>query len=110
YVVVVRGRRILSRCFGLPAESVRPPIRLFILRNTGSVNAFSSTLVNQILTNRRLAPKRMDSDRKYRQNGYMDSDRSGNGNGQGDRPYKPNPQGPKPPLDITGPRLPRQVQ
>jgi hypothetical protein len=52
----------------------------------------------------------MDSDRKYRQNGYYDSDRPGNGNGQGDRPFKPKEQGPKPPLDITGPRLPRLVQ
>jgi hypothetical protein len=49
----------------------------------------------------------MDSDRKYRQRGYGDS--SGppiaNGNGQ-----KPKPTGPRPPLDITGPRLPRLVQ
>ena len=52
----------------------------------------------------------MDSDRKYRQNGYYDSDRNSNGNGNGDRPFKPNPQGPKPPIDITGPRLPRLVQ
>jgi hypothetical protein len=54
----------------------------------------------------------MDSDRKYRQNGYYDSDRSSNGNGNshGDRPFKPNQQGPKPSLDITGPRLPRLVQ
>jgi hypothetical protein len=47
----------------------------------------------------------MDSDRKYRQNGYMDSDR--------DRQYRedrPKPQGPRPPLDVTGPRLPRLVQ
>jgi hypothetical protein len=54
----------------------------------------------------------MDSDRKYRQNGYYDSDRNSNqnGNGHGDRPFKPNSPGPKPPLDITGPRLPRLVQ
>jgi len=52
----------------------------------------------------------MDSDRKYRQNGYYDSERSNNGNGHGDRPFKPKEQGPKPPLDITGPRLPRLVQ
>jgi hypothetical protein len=52
----------------------------------------------------------MDSDRKYRQNGYYDSDRNSNSNGHGDRPFKPNQQGPKPPLDITGPRLPRLVQ
>ena len=52
----------------------------------------------------------MDSDRKYRQNGYYDSDRNGNGNGHGDRPFKPNSQGPKLPLDVTGPRLPRLVQ
>jgi hypothetical protein len=53
----------------------------------------------------------MDSDRKYRQAGYYESDRTSNGNGHnghGDRPFKP--QGPKPPLDITGPRLPRLVQ
>src|ERR1700689_4208436 len=50
-------------------------------------------------------------DRKYRQNGYYDSDRGSNGNGHGgDRPFKPKEQGPKPPLDITGPRLPRLVQ
>jgi hypothetical protein len=51
----------------------------------------------------------MDSDRKYRQHGYQDSDRggNGNGNGNGDRPFKP--QGPKPSIDITGPRLPRLV-
>src|SRR5215831_9851181 len=48
----------------------------------------------------------MDSDRKYRQNGYMDSDRE-NRNYREDRP-KPN--GPRPPLDVTGPRLPRLVQ
>jgi hypothetical protein len=47
----------------------------------------------------------MDSDRKYRQNGYMDSDRD-------QKPYReaPKPQGPRPPIDITGPRLPRLVQ
>jgi hypothetical protein len=49
----------------------------------------------------------MENDRKYRQIGYYDSDRS-NGNGHSERPYKP--QGPKPPIDITGPRLPRLVQ
>src|SRR5882672_8414015 len=51
----------------------------------------------------------MDSDRKYKQRGYMDSGsdskpRNGNGN---DRPRQP---GPRPPIDITGPRLPRLVQ
>ena len=48
----------------------------------------------------------MNSDRKYRQNGYMDSDRD-------TRPFRedrPKPQGPRPPLDLTGPRLPRLVQ
>ncbi len=48
----------------------------------------------------------MDSDRKYRQPGYMDSDRDG-------RPFReerPKPQGPRPPIDVTGPRLPRLVQ
>lgn len=47
----------------------------------------------------------MDSDRKYRQPGYMDSERDV-------RPFHegPKPQGPRPPVDVTGPRLPRLVQ
>jgi hypothetical protein len=49
----------------------------------------------------------MDSDRKYRQPGYMDSDRS---DFKGRREERPKPQGPKPPIDVTGPRLPRLVQ
>jgi hypothetical protein len=49
----------------------------------------------------------MDSDRKYRQRGYMDTDRPTDGQGREDRPR---PQGPRPPIDITGPRLPRMVQ
>ena len=48
----------------------------------------------------------MDSDRKYRQQGYMDSDRDGRGN----REERTKPQGPRPPIDVTGPRLPRLVQ
>jgi hypothetical protein len=47
----------------------------------------------------------MDSDRKYRQRGYQDSDPKPERNGNGSRP-----SGPRPPLDITGPRLPRLVQ
>jgi hypothetical protein len=47
----------------------------------------------------------MDSDRKYRQNGYMDTDRDNRGFREG-----PKPNGPRPPLDVTGPRLPRLVQ
>ena len=51
----------------------------------------------------------MDSDRKYRQPGYMDSDRSDSkGRRGGDE--RPRPSGPKPPIDVTGPRLPRLVQ
>ena len=48
----------------------------------------------------------MDSDRKYRQNGYMDTDRDS-------KPFRDDrskPQGPRPPIDVTGPRLPRLVQ
>jgi hypothetical protein len=48
----------------------------------------------------------MDSDRKYRQHGYMDSDR----NSGPHREDRPKPNGPRPPLDVTGPRLPRLVQ
>jgi hypothetical protein len=46
----------------------------------------------------------MDGDRKYRQRGYMDSDR------ESYRPERPRPQGPKLPLDVTGPKLPRLVE
>ena len=49
----------------------------------------------------------MDSDRKYRQHGYMDSDRDSR---NGFREDRPKPQGPRPPIDVTGPRLPRLVQ
>jgi hypothetical protein len=48
----------------------------------------------------------MDGDRKYRQSGYQDSGR-GSGSFRSDRPR---PQGPKEPLDVTGPKLPRLVQ
>jgi hypothetical protein len=52
----------------------------------------------------------MEGDRKYRQRGYQDVDRAfSNNNGSG-RDDKPRPQGPRPPLDVTGPRLPRMVQ
>lgn len=47
----------------------------------------------------------MEDDRKYRQRGYMDIDRENGGR----RPEEL-PKGPRPPLDITGPRLPRLVQ
>jgi hypothetical protein len=48
----------------------------------------------------------MDGDRKYRQHGYQDSDRGSRPAGS-ERPKQP---GPKLPLDVTGPRLPRLVQ
>jgi hypothetical protein len=49
----------------------------------------------------------MDSDRKYKQNGYQDSGRE-HSQQNFDRPRPP--QGPRLPLDVTGPRLPRMVQ
>jgi hypothetical protein len=49
----------------------------------------------------------MDEDRKYRQRGYQDSDRPSNGHRREDRPK---PTGPRPPIDVTGPRLPRLLQ
>ena len=48
----------------------------------------------------------MDGDRKYRQAGYMDSNRDSKPRSDD----RPRPSGPRPPLDITGPRLPRLVQ
>ena len=50
----------------------------------------------------------MEGDRKYRQIGYMDS--SGTRDSQPERDGKPKPKGPKPPIDVTGPRLPRLVE
>jgi len=51
----------------------------------------------------------MDSDRKYGQRGYMDSGRDSSGDGR--RPEeRPRQPGPRLPLDVTGPRLPRLVQ
>ncbi len=52
----------------------------------------------------------MDGERKYRQNGYQDSSREYSGNGGPRRDERPRPQGPRPPIDVTGPRLPRMVQ
>ena len=49
----------------------------------------------------------MDGDRKYKQRGYQDSEREASGSFRQDRPK---PQGPKLPLDVTGPKLPRLVQ
>ena len=49
----------------------------------------------------------MDEDRKYKQRGYMDTGRDSGAMRQDDRPKQ---SGPRPPLDITGPRLPRLLQ
>jgi hypothetical protein len=49
----------------------------------------------------------MDNDRKYRQHGYMDTDRDSS---KGFRDDRPKQQGPRLPIDVTGPRLPRLVQ
>jgi hypothetical protein len=55
----------------------------------------------------------MDGDRKYSQRGYQDRGNDSDRNGprqfrNGDD--RPKPSGPKPHIDITGPRLPRLVQ
>jgi hypothetical protein len=52
----------------------------------------------------------MDGERKYRQRGYQDPGREHSGNGGPARDERPRPQGPRPPIDVTGPRLPRMVQ
>ncbi|MCL4794504.1 MAG: hypothetical protein KJZ84_08075 [Bryobacteraceae bacterium] len=49
----------------------------------------------------------MDGDRKYKQRGYMDTDAPSTGTPREDR-FRP--KGPRPPIDITGPRLPRMVE
>ncbi len=48
----------------------------------------------------------MDGDRKYKQNGYQQSDRDRSDHPRTDSSPRP----PKQPIDITGPRLPRLVQ
>lgn len=56
----------------------------------------------------------MDGDRKYRQHGYQDSGRRSDATRSerfdSNKTERPRQQGPKPSLDITGPRLPRLVQ
>jgi len=52
----------------------------------------------------------MEGDRKYRTRGYLDSGREHSSPGGDRREERPKPQGPKPPIDVTGPRLPRMVQ
>jgi hypothetical protein len=53
-------------------------------------------------------PPTMDGDRRYKQRGYMESDRDRqSGPGREDRPRY---SGLRPPIDVTGPRLPRMVQ
>jgi hypothetical protein len=52
----------------------------------------------------------MEGDRKYRTRGYMDSGRDYSPNTGERRDERPKPQGPRPPIDVTGPRLPRMVQ
>jgi hypothetical protein len=50
----------------------------------------------------------MDQERKYRQHGYMDSDRERAEKRDSQKPRSP--QGPRPLQDASGPRLPRLVQ
>src|ERR1700692_5144558 len=52
----------------------------------------------------------MDGDRKYNQRGYQESNRDFSGNNDSRRDERPRPAGPRPPIDVTGPRLPRLVQ
>jgi hypothetical protein len=49
----------------------------------------------------------MDDDRKYKQRGYMDNGREYKDPRAGARPK---PSGPRPSIDVTGPRLPRLLQ
>ena len=52
----------------------------------------------------------MEGDRKYRQHGYQDSGRDSSQQSGFRREDRPRAPGPRPPLDVTGPRLPRLVQ
>jgi len=50
----------------------------------------------------------MDGDRKYKQRGYMDTEAAPTSGGPREDRFRP--KGPRPPIDITGPRLPRMVE
>jgi hypothetical protein len=54
----------------------------------------------------------MEGDRKYKQRGYQETprDTSAFNNGGSHLEDRPRPQGPRLPVDVTGPRLPRLVQ
>ncbi len=53
----------------------------------------------------------MDGDRKYKQHGYQDSGRESNHfRSDANRSERPRQGGPKLPIDVTGPKLPRLVQ
>jgi hypothetical protein len=52
----------------------------------------------------------MDGERKYQQRGYQESSRENRGHDGGRHDDRPKQQGPRPPIDVTGPRLPRLVQ
>lgn len=52
----------------------------------------------------------MEGERKYKQRGYQDTGRDYSSNGGSHGEERPRPQGPRPPIDVTGPRLPRMVQ
>jgi hypothetical protein len=56
----------------------------------------------------------MDGERKYNQRGYQessrDNNRANNREFPGSQEARTRPQGPRPPIDVTGPRLPRLVQ
>jgi len=104
---------------GVPAEPLGYPTFIFpchrtIAREVGVIrfgrhhgaSGFEFVRVDVFLSATYGATFPMDSDRKYRQHGYMDTDRDS----RGPRDDRPRPQGPRPPIDITGPRLPRLVQ
>src|ERR1700751_1564531 len=52
----------------------------------------------------------MEGDRKYNKRGYQKPTRAFPGTNDSRREERPRPTGPRPPIDITGPRLPRLVQ
>lgn len=52
----------------------------------------------------------MEGDRKYKQHGYQDTGRESSDFSGPRRDDRPKPQGPRLPIDVTGPRLPRMVQ
>lgn len=105
--VVNRIRACARRTFLRERPERTPRTGRFRIFHPDLTPTSASQKASRTFTARRAHPP-MDGDRKYKQNGYQDS--GSNGGHRGGSDDRPRQQGPRLPLDITGPRLPRLVQ